>query len=297
MGTNKIKPIISLEASYVFHMLSCAKCGYDNSYGVQFAPLHNENNLKILKEHERLITVEGGEHCGQLYWLLVCVPASLSSPADKYYQFLCSLFESNNFDGNEVTNFDSFGFRDLNEIYARSEEFAKEIVSISKVMIGNYRIYTNCVWNEAQSKLLTYTKKVETIFEENDTSVKLEKLTGVTPQENFYPIFCNSIDSGAEAIDVSMSRHVFGIGREVEKAVQFVTHEYVIYLLKQALIDTPAFSDPMKYWLQIEGLAAYYYEKIFPGRHIFLENREIIEFYESKGGVLSAKELFLAAIK
>jgi hypothetical protein len=295
---NKIKPMVSREASYVYHMLSCAKCGYDNAYGEQFSPLHKESSLKTLKEYEKLITVKGGEHCGQLYSPLVSLPASLDSPADKYYQSLYSLFSTKDYSGYGAEYFIPHGFSNLEQVYSWGEDFAKEITVISEIMMENYQIYVDCVWSKAQPELLLYAEKVEAAFNENGVSAMLDKIVGIAPQTDFHPIFCNSLDGGAEAIDVSANRHVFGIGRDIEGAVKFITHEYVIYLLKQALVDTPAFSDPLKHWMHIESLAAYYYGKVFPGEHVFLENREIIEAYENKNenGMLSAKELFLSVI-
>ena len=148
--------------------------------------------------------------------------------------------------------------------------------------------------------LSTYAEQVKKAFEENKVSVKFNEIMKFNPKEAFYPIFCNSLDGGAEAIDVSINRHVFGIGRSVEHAVQFISHEYVIYLLKHTLADIPALNNPMKYWLHTESLAAYYQRKAFPGEHIFLtqERSEIVDFYEStnKDNNLSAKELLIAAI-
>jgi len=300
MNENKIKPSVSREAGYVYHMLSCAKCGYDNSYGKQFAPLHNNDNMKTLNEHEKLITVKGGEHFGQLYWLLVCLPASLNSLADKFYQTLYFLFHSKGVYDDGIKFFAAYGFENMKDVYSKWEIYDNEIVSISKIMMENYHIYVNNIWNDVYPKLFFYAEQVKKAFEENMVSVKFDELMGITPTEAFYPIFCDSLEGGAEAIDLSKNQHVFGIGRDVETTVQFVSHEYVIYLLKHVLEDTPADNDPMKYWLHTESIAAYYQGKVFPGEHVFLrpERREIVKFYESinRNGKLSARELLFAAI-
>lgn len=39
---NKIKLIANRETNYVYHMLSVAKCGYDNDYGRKYRGLYEE---------------------------------------------------------------------------------------------------------------------------------------------------------------------------------------------------------------------------------------------------------------
>ena len=65
---SRIKPIVSIDTSYVFHMLSVAKCGYDNDYGKGFTHLHSVQDLKVLKDNENLLTVEGGRALSASGW-------------------------------------------------------------------------------------------------------------------------------------------------------------------------------------------------------------------------------------
>ncbi|MDE6709752.1 MAG: hypothetical protein K2J76_04605, partial [Oscillospiraceae bacterium] len=71
---NKIKFAANKDTNYVFHMLSVAKCGYDNAYGERYRCQYPQDELDILKRNEDLITVCGGEYCGCLYGLLVAEP-------------------------------------------------------------------------------------------------------------------------------------------------------------------------------------------------------------------------------
>ena len=64
---NKIRFTANKDTNYVFHMLSVAKCGYDNEYGNHYRHLYPKEDLALLKSNEKLITVCGGEHCGMLY--------------------------------------------------------------------------------------------------------------------------------------------------------------------------------------------------------------------------------------
>jgi hypothetical protein len=97
---NKIKTKVSREANYIYHILSVAKCGYDNEYGRKYASYHSFDDLKILKDNETHVTVVGGEHSGKLYWLLVMLPASFDTEALLYYEAIHHHFESNNAEDN-----------------------------------------------------------------------------------------------------------------------------------------------------------------------------------------------------
>ena len=73
---NKIQPIASRETNYIYHMLSVARCGYDNAYGAKYRGDYPADDLSVLKKHEKLITCAGGSHWGGLYTLLICYPAA-----------------------------------------------------------------------------------------------------------------------------------------------------------------------------------------------------------------------------
>ena len=276
---NRINPKISIDASYVYHMLSVAKCGYDNDYGRQYAHLHDAADLAVLKSREHMLTVKGGERMGMLYPLLVIFPAAMENAAERYY-------------GGAAYWFGLHGWNTP----------ADDVVAVSGVMARNFGIFREHVWPLVRPELAAYAGEVQAAFDQNGMTAELERLVGVTPEYGlFHPIFTNSLYGGAEAIDVTDNRHIFGTGRDIPSAVQFIAHEYIISLLKQALRDTAAFSDPagsMAHWLQIESLAAYYYGKVFAGEHLFVKGRTYIELYESKnsGDTLTARELFLAAL-
>ena len=68
---NKIKMIADRETNYIYHMLSVAKCGYNNDYGAKYRSDYPEEDLVKLKKHESLITCAGGSHWGELYTLML----------------------------------------------------------------------------------------------------------------------------------------------------------------------------------------------------------------------------------
>ena len=54
--------IASRKANYIYHMLSVARCGYDNDYGAKYRGDYPQEDLALLKKHERLMTCAGGIH-------------------------------------------------------------------------------------------------------------------------------------------------------------------------------------------------------------------------------------------
>ena len=82
---NKILFSADPDINYVFHMLSVAKCGYDNAYGEKYRGRYDYADLKCIKDHEFHLTVRGGEHCGDWYGPMVCEPARSGLTAKQYY--------------------------------------------------------------------------------------------------------------------------------------------------------------------------------------------------------------------
>lgn len=306
---NKIKTKVSRETNYVYHMLSVAKCGYDNEYGNRHLSLHSPEDLKILKGNELLITVKGGEHFGELYYGLVCVPASLDIEAVLYYEALGHLFKTGNVEEAMKLHEPVYELilpiielhfpSGLHDFYSHFVKF-ESIVTICEVMARNYPIYCAKVWEQSEKELLPYAKDIENIFDQNGLSHKLEKIVGETLETDFIATFCNSLHGGAEAIDISANQDVFGIGRSYDWAVKFISHEFIIYLLKQALKDTMDFQDLMKYWNCIEGLAEFYLSLVeMDMGETFGECQNEIDFYKeiyANDTAQTARELFDKAI-
>jgi len=292
-------------------MLSVSKCGYNNEYGNQYAFLHSNNDLKVLKTNEMLLTVKGGEHVGELYQWLIAVPASLDIKVNLYYETLKHLFETGNIEENMKLYKKIHQLIlpvDENNMAKRMQEFYdyyrkfKVIVPICEVMIRNDSVYIENVWEKSKLELITYAETIEDIFNKNGLSNKLEIVAKEILKTEFIATFCNSLTGGAEAIDISENQDVFGINRNYENAIKFISHEFVIYLLKQQLLNTSAFQNIenfLKHWLYIEGLAEFYLYLLGIGGG-FKECQHAIDFYYEvyqKDNTLTAIELFNKAIE
>ena len=105
-------------------------------------------------------------------------------------------------------------------------------------------------------------------------------------------------NEGAEAIHIAESQDVFGIDRDPEAEKAFISHEFMIYLLRIALKNEDAFLS-FENWMLTEGLAEYYLQKIDSNSRSFQSCQEQAEVYrqlESTCGT-DAVMLYRAALK
>lgn len=283
---NKIKFVANKDTNYIFHMLSVAKCGYDNAYGELYRCQYSQNELNILKRNEELITVCGGEHCGCLYGLLVAEPSCGNVPIPEYYRTLIEM-------GNEI--------KAGNIPEGVSEEalpYTDNVISISEVMLKYYDNYIENIWEYEKEKIEHYIPELQKYFEEADFTEKAESLLKCNLKSDYFTAtLVTSVEGGAEAIDISKDQDVFGIERDVLDAVYFIGHEFIIYLLFDALADENAFKN-LETWSLTEGLAEYYLKKIMGDTRFFSKQQKYVEYYENceKEFPMSAVQLYRKAM-
>ena len=256
---NKILFAADADISYVFHMLSVAGCGYDNAYGEKYRGRYDPADLKCIRDQEVHLTVRGGEHCGDWYGPMVCEPARSGLPAKDYYAETIAWIEAGNLE--------------------LPDDTLDAIVRVCRVMIRYYDDYMENVWPAEKNRITEYIDQMRAVFEESDFTEKAEALTGVSlPPPWFTAVLVPSVEGGAEAIDITDTQDVFGIGRSPEAEKAFISHEFVIYLLKIALKDEEAFRSPDS-WKLSEGLAEYYLQKIDGNARSFQSCQEQAEVY------------------
>lgn len=272
---NKIRFVGNKDTNYVFHMLSVAKCGYDNAYGDYYRELYPTEDLEVVKENEQLITVSGGEHCGFLYGTLVGGAACANVPAEDYYAELLRMI-------------------DADEVPQGYEEYIDAVYKISTVMMKHYTHYIENIWENEEKKIKEYIPQVLHFFEESDFTEKAEEVVGCKLQsEYFTATLVTSVQNGAEGIDISTEQDVFGIVREPIDAFYFIGHEFIIYLLFSALKEENAFQS-LDTWSITEGLAEYYLKKIMGDTRFYNEQQKYVKFFEEceSEKKLSAVELY-----
>lgn len=256
---NKIRIEINPITNYIFHMLSVAGVGYDNAYGRRWRHTLPEDDLAVLKKHEKQLTVKGGEHCGEWYVPLVCEAARALVPPEEYY--------------------------------ARMED--PDMAEVCRVMGAHYQDYMRDEYPETLRELEPYAKEVQRLLDESDLAARAEALVGESIPV-FRVMLCNSLAGGAEAIDISPDQDVFGIDRMPRQEMLFIAHEYIIYLLKQALEGTAAFRT-WDTWRITEGLAEYYLIKMYGDIDFFRQMKDVVDFYSQQKAGLTARKLYLRA--
>ncbi|MCM1118479.1 MAG: hypothetical protein NC543_03875 [bacterium] len=272
---NKVRFVANKDTNYVFHTLSVARCGYDNAYGDSYRREYPEEDLAVFQENEPLLTVCGGEHCGALHGLMVSVPARAETSATEYYAELIRRCDS----GEVPENF---------------KEYVDIVRRMSTVMIKHYDRYIDRIWPEEKKKIEAYIPRVQRYFEETGFTEKAEEMVGCKlPGDYFIATLVSSVENGAEAIDISEEQDMFGIERDPLDAFYFIGHEFIIYLLFEALRDEDAFGH-FDNWGRTEGLAEYYLKRIMGDVRFYNSYQNYVEFYEKceEHEKLSAVELY-----
>ncbi len=272
---NKIRFTANKDTNYVFHMLSVSKCGYDNAYGEKYKKFYPMQDLQILTDNKELLTVCGGSHLGALYGLMVCESACGYVSAKEYYNELLGQIETNGLE---------------EQFFAYTEV----IKAVSEVMIKHYDYYIDNIWPMEQERINAYIPQLEEYFRNSEFTETAEKLVGCKLPNDFFTVtFVSSVENGAEAIDISKEQDLFGIERSLMDAVYFIGHEFIIYLLFEALKNEDAFRG-FDTWSKTEGLAEFYLKKIMGDTRFFNEQQKYVEFYERCEGdnTLSAVELY-----
>lgn len=242
-------------------MLSVSKCGYNNVYSDQYAPLYPQEDLAVLKAHEQLITVCGGKHCGALYGIFVCEAACAKTSAKDYYTELMRK-------------------ADGNDLPLALSLYREVILKLAAVMIKHYDHYVENIWSAERDRITQYIPAVEALFENNRFTERAEAAVGSTlPREFFTATLVTSVENGAEAIDISDEQDVFGIERSPLDAFYFIGHEYIIYLLFEALKEENAFKE-LNTWNITEGLAEYYLKQVLGDTRFFKPQEKYVLFFE-----------------
>lgn len=258
---NKIRFIANKDTNYVFHMLSVAKCGYDNTYGNHYKHLYPKEDLAVLKKNEELITVCGGEHCGVLYGMIVAEPACAKISAKGYYTELIRMAENK-------------------QVPKELEKYIEIVCQISEVMIKHYDSYIDTIWNIENKKICEYIPEVLDLFEKSKFTEKAEEIVGCSLASDFFTAtFVTSVENGAEAIDISKEQDLFGIVRTPIDAFYFIGHEFIIYLLFEALKHENAFKE-FDTWDITEGLSEFYLKQVMGDTHIFDRHQKYVDYFE-----------------
>ena len=282
---NKIRFEIDPNINYLYHMLSVARCGYDNDYGAKYRPLYPVEELAAFADNSELLTIQGGVHWGALYSLLIFNPAGYAESLPDYYGELLDICESIRAGSiPEGVDESLVPYTDL-------------IGRLSQILLKHQDAYLRDIFPGEREKIAAAIVPVQAWFEEHDFTARAEELVGCELEaEAFTATMVSSVAHGPEAIDLTAEKDLFGIDHSTMDAVYFIGHEFIIYLLKAALREENAFRGNAT-WPLTEALAEYYIKRLMGDTRFFDGQREWRIFYERQSPELTAVQLYRLALQ
>lgn len=281
---NKIRFETDPSINYLYHMLSVARCGYDNDYGAKYRPLYPAEELAAFADNRELLTIKGGEYWGVLYSLLIFIPAGQAESLPEYYNGLLAICES--IRAGEIPA----------DIDTSLVPYTDLIGRLSQLLLKHHAAYVRDIFPAEREKIAAAIVPVQAWFEEHDFTARAEKLTGCKlSAEAFTATMVSSVAGGPEAIDLTADKDLFGIERSTMDAVYFIGHEFIIYLLKAALQGENAFRS-YETWPLTEGLAEFYLKRIMGDTRFFHAQQRWVDFYEQQPSGLTAVQLYRRAL-
>lgn len=282
---NKIRFEIDPNVNYLYHMLSVARCGYDNDYGAKYRPLYPAEELAVFSDNRELLTIQGGVHWGELYSLLIFNPAGYAESLPDYY-------------GEVLATCESIRAGVIPEwVDEPLIPYTELIGQLSQILLKHQDAYLRDIFPGERARIAEAIAPVQAWFEAHDFTARAEELVGCElAAEAFTATMVSSVAHGPEAIDLTPEKDLFGIDRSTMDAVYFIGHEFIIYLLKSALREEDAFRSNAT-WPLTEALAEYYLKRLMGDTRFFDGQREWRMFYERQSPGLTAVQLYRLALQ
>ena len=282
---NKIRFEIDPNVNYLYHMLSVARCGYDNDYGAKYRPLYPAEELAAFSDNRELLTIQGGVHWGELYSLLIFNPAGYAESLPDYY-------------GEVLATCESIRAGVIPEwVDEPLIPYTALIGQLSQILLKHREGYLRDIFPGERARIAEAIAPVQAWFGTHDFTARAEELVGCElAAEAFTATMVSSVAHGPEAIDLTPEKDLFGIDRSTMDAVYFIGHEFIIYLLKSALREEDAFRSNAT-WPLTEALAEYYLKRLMGDTRFFDGQREWRMFYERQAPGLTAVQLYRLALQ
>ena len=282
---NKIRFEIDPNVNYLYHMLSVARCGYDNDYGAKYRPLYPAEELAVFADNSELLTIQGGVHWGELYSLLIFNPAGYAESLPDYY-------------GEVLATCESIRAGVIPEwVDEPLIPYTALIGQLSQILLKHREGYLRDIFPGERARIAEAIAPVQAWFWTHDFTARAEELVGCElAAEAFTATMVSSVAHGPEAIDLTPEKDLFGIDRSTMDAVYFIGHEFIIYLLKSALREEDAFRSNAT-WPLTEALAEYYLKRLMGDTRFFDGQREWRMFYERQAPGLTAVQLYRLALQ
>lgn len=308
---NNSEAVVKLDysetVSYIFHMFSVAKVGYDNEYGNDYKALHPSDDLEFLKSIEGDLIVIDGQSKGQLssLWILA---ASLDT-LDELELYFSTIHHA--IDGEDITEEEMVV---LNKILADLQTHGNLVTvdqlikslgnyhhattkTLSQVFIDNIDIYQSNVQKNEQSKVESYIERFEEEKSLDNRIAALENLVGLTYAEKEFVVqLTNSTADGPNANNTGFDSNQF-YTFDFDVLDEFINNEMIYFMLIQNDEIKKLTKNHSDANIYLESLAEYYNREYY-NRNTLSQTQgdeTIIEYYKANSE-LSAVELFQSAL-
>ena len=163
---NKIRFEIDPNVNYLYHMLSVARCGYDNDYGAKYRPLYPAEELAVFSDNRELLTIQGGVHWGKLYSLLIFMPAGYAGSLLDYY-------------GEVLATCESIRAGAIPEwVDETLVPYTDLIGQLSQILLKHQDSYLRDIFPAEREKIAAAIAPVQAWFEAHDFTARAEELVG-----------------------------------------------------------------------------------------------------------------------
>ena len=233
--------VAEIGVNYVFHLVACARVGFDSDYADRYQDSVTADDLAFLKNHGDRLTFGGGSG-GDLVDILIGMPACLrlnsKSDFERYYAHLLEGCAHDNFAG-FLTDF-AEPIRKLKDWWSAPDNQGlrqliphREIIGgLGEITLRNYDTHVTSVWPVERPKLERVASRINDAFDRIDRIGQWEKLVGrIFKYDAYNIVLCSAIQNGPNANSIGYDRVVFYHDWNIRETLEFISHEVGTHLL------------------------------------------------------------------
>ncbi len=236
-----VKAVVELGPNYVFHLLACARIGFDSEYADRHYRAMAPEDLAWLRDHRSLLAFGNG-HGGDLVGPLVFMPAYLNldnmNAIGKYFSLLTDGFRSGDFTPlldeyqTPLRALETWGFHQIDRWLASLEPHRAAIETFAGIYERGFETYVASVWPAELPEIQAVAHRLNDFLSGLDLVALWESVTGLTFLFDSYSIvLVSAIRNGPNANSLSYDRNVFYSGSDFGWMCDFISHEVGTHIL------------------------------------------------------------------
>ena len=276
-----VSAVVELGSNYVFHLLACARVGFDSEYADRYHGALAPADLAWLCDHKSLLAFGNG-HGGDLVGPLIFMPAYLNldneNALGKFFALLTDGLRLGDFTPllNEYQTplkaLETWGFHQIDRWLASLEPHREAIETFAGIYERGFGTYVASVWPAELPRIQAVAHHLNGFLSGRDLIALWENATGLTFLSDSYSIvLVSAIQNGPNANSLSYDRNVFYSGSDFGWMCNFINHEVgthiLIDLYRKALSEGRWPFDLC--YKAYENLARFYNGRILQKAHLY----------------------------